>query len=101
LVEDATHHHRTPVPSSSEEYCHERIHHPPTDRRGPPTTSGIDAAAGLLARYGLVVIGWIGALKFTSFEAHGIQPLVANSPLMSWLYDIFSVRRSPPCWVPV
>ena len=54
--------------------------------------SGIDVAAGLLARYGLVVvIGWIGLLKFTTFEANGIQPLVANSPLMSWLYTIFSV----------
>ncbi|MCW1957935.1 MAG: DUF417 family protein [Mycobacterium sp.] len=57
------------------------------------TNSRIDIAAGLLARYGLVVvIGWIGLLKFTSFEAQGIQPLVANSPLMSWLYDVFSVR---------
>ena len=57
------------------------------------TKSGIDVAAGLLARYGLVVvIGWIGLLKFTSFEANGIQPLVANSPLMSWLYTIFSVQ---------
>ena len=57
------------------------------------TNSGIDVAAGLLARYGLVVvIGWIGLLKFTTFEANGIQPLVANSPLMSWLYTIFSVQ---------
>ena len=47
---------------------------------------------GVLARYGLVVvIGWIGLLKFTSYEAQGIQPLVANSPFMSWLYDLFSV----------
>lgn len=47
----------------------------------------------LAARYGLViVIGFIGALKFTAYEAEGIQPLVANSPLMSWVYDIFSVR---------
>ncbi len=46
----------------------------------------------LLARYGLVlVIAWIGALKFTSYEAHGIEPLVSHSPLMSWLYGIFSV----------
>lgn len=45
-----------------------------------------------LARYGLaVVIAWIGALKFTSAEAHGIQPLVATSPLMSWVYQLFSV----------
>lgn len=47
---------------------------------------------GALARYGLVVvIGWIGLLKFTSYEAQGIQPLVANSPFMSWVYDVFSV----------
>jgi uncharacterized membrane protein YkgB len=47
---------------------------------------------GLLARYGLaVVIGWIGLLKFTSYEAEGIQPLVANSPFMSWMYDLMSV----------
>ena len=56
-------------------------------------TSRFDAVANLLARYGLVVvIAWIGALKFTAYEAHGIQPLVANSPLMSWIYDIVSVR---------
>jgi reactive chlorine resistance protein C len=54
--------------------------------------STFGSIGGALARYGLVlVIAWIGALKFTSFEAHGIQPLVANSPLMSWVYDIFSV----------
>ena len=45
-----------------------------------------------LARYGLVVvIAWIGLLKFTEYEARGIEPLVANSPLMSWVYDVFSV----------
>jgi len=46
-----------------------------------------------LARYGLVVvIAWIGALKYTSYEATAIQPLIAHSPLLSWLYHIFSVR---------
>ncbi|UWW08695.1 YkgB family protein [Mycolicibacterium brumae] len=45
-----------------------------------------------MSRYGLaLVIGWIGVLKFTQYEAQGIQPLVANSPVMSWLYEIFSV----------
>ncbi len=39
----------------------------------------------------MAVIGWIGALKFASFEARQIQPLIANSPFMSWLYDIFPV----------
>ena len=52
----------------------------------------VDTVAGLLARYGLViVIAWFGVMKFTTYEAQGIQPLVAESPFMSWLYDIFSV----------
>jgi uncharacterized membrane protein YkgB len=52
----------------------------------------LDSLGANLARYGLVVvIGWIGLMKFTAFEANGIQPLVADSPFMSWLYDIFSV----------
>src|SRR3954454_18982501 len=54
--------------------------------------STVDTVAGVLGRYGLViVIGWIGALKFANFEAHQIQPLVANSPFMGWLYHIFPV----------
>jgi uncharacterized membrane protein YkgB len=52
----------------------------------------IDTVARVLGRYGLViVVGWIGALKFANFEAHQIQPLVANSPFMGWLYHIFPV----------
>ncbi len=44
-------------------------------------------------RYGLVVVLiWIGALKFTAYEAEGIQGLVSNSPLMSWGYTLMSVR---------
>jgi reactive chlorine resistance protein C len=55
-------------------------------------TSTIDTVAKLLGRYGLVVvIGWIGLLKFANYEAHQIQPLVANSPFMGWLYHIFPV----------
>jgi uncharacterized membrane protein YkgB len=43
-----------------------------------------------VSRYGLVTtLLLIGVLKFTTGEAQGIQPLVANSPLMSWLYRIF------------
>lgn len=53
---------------------------------------GPDRIAATLARYGLViVIGWIGLLKFTEFEANGIEPLVSHSPLMSWVYSVFSV----------
>jgi uncharacterized membrane protein YkgB len=44
-------------------------------------------------RYGLVlVLVWIGAMKFTAYEADAIQGLVANSPLMSWMYSVLSVR---------
>jgi len=35
---------------------------------------------------GRVVLVWIGGLKFASYEADGIVPLVANSPFMSFLY---------------
>lgn len=52
----------------------------------------IETVGSVLSRYGLVlVIGWIGALKFANFEAHQIQPLVANSPFMGWLYDFLPV----------
>jgi uncharacterized membrane protein YkgB len=37
-------------------------------------------------------LAWIGLMKFTAYEAEGIQPLVANSPLMSWTYGFLSVR---------
>ena len=35
-------------------------------------------------RYGLIVVLlWIGGMKFTSYEAEAISGFVANSPLMS------------------
>jgi reactive chlorine resistance protein C len=53
----------------------------------------VQTVGAYLLRYGLVfVIAWIGLMKFTAYEAAGIQPLVANSPLMSWVYAIFSER---------
>jgi uncharacterized membrane protein YkgB len=46
-----------------------------------------------ISRYGLVVVFLlIGFLKFTRSEAAGIQPLVAHSPFMSWLYSVLSVQ---------
>jgi reactive chlorine resistance protein C len=48
--------------------------------------------AALVARYGLVVvIAWFGAMKFTYYESHGISLWVANSPFMTWIYDIMSI----------
>ena len=54
---------------------------------------GLEAAGQLILRYGLVlVVAWIGAMKFTAYEAAGIQPLVANSPFMGWMYHFLSVQ---------
>src|SRR5215468_10744168 len=55
--------------------------------------SQVEAIGRELTRYGLVVVvGWIGLMKFTAYEAEGISPFVANSPLMSWFYGFMSVR---------
>jgi uncharacterized membrane protein YkgB len=55
---------------------------------------GLYATAARLDRVGMgmlrlvlvVVLLWIGGLKFADYEADGLVPLVANSPLMSYLY---------------
>lgn len=53
----------------------------------------VRALGAFLARYGLVlVLGWIGAMKFTAYEAEGIKPLVETSPLMSWMYQLLQER---------
>src|SRR6188474_2773262 len=67
------------------------------DRRAGPMRStwaeGVEAAGRHSARYGLVlVLLWIGGMKFTAYEAEGISGFVANSPLMSPAYSLFSVR---------
>jgi len=49
----------------------------------------LEAVGITISRYGLVlVLLLIGLLKFTAAEAAGIQPLIAHSPLMSWMYAI-------------
>ncbi|MEP6918068.1 MAG: DUF417 family protein [Acidobacteriota bacterium] len=64
-------------------------------------TGGVSADRGatlrrageIILRYGLVaVLLWIGALKFTAYEAAGIEPLVANSPLFAWAYKAFGLH---------
>ena len=46
-------------------------------------------------RYGLVlVLGWIGAMKFTAYEAEGIKTLVETSPFMSWMYKVLSLQAT-------
>ncbi len=42
-------------------------------------------------RYSIVlVLAWIGAMKFTAYEAGAIEGLVASSPFLAWLYTIAS-----------
>jgi uncharacterized membrane protein YkgB len=47
----------------------------------------------VLLRYGLVVvIAWIGALKYTASEAARIQTFIEHSPFMSWMNTLLSER---------
>jgi uncharacterized membrane protein YkgB len=56
--------------------------------------STITSLGHRVLRYGLaLVIGWIGIMKFTGYEAQGIEPLVAHSPLLGWMYRIWTVRQ--------
>jgi len=53
----------------------------------------LEKTGALTLRYGLVlVIAWIGAMKFTGYDARGIEPLVASSPLLAWVYGVTSVQ---------
>ncbi len=53
----------------------------------------LERTGGFVLRYGLVlVIFWFGYLKFLAYEAKGIQPIVSNSPLLSWAYQFLDMR---------
>ncbi|WP_028773635.1 DUF417 family protein [Shewanella waksmanii] len=39
----------------------------------------------------VLVLTWIGGMKFTQIEADGIEGLMRTSVLFSWIYDYFSV----------
>jgi len=47
----------------------------------------------LVSLFGTVLILlWIGLLKFTPTEANGIKPLIENHPLSFWMYKVFSIQ---------
>ncbi|WP_231983675.1 DUF417 family protein [Mycobacterium sp. E2733] len=51
---------------------------------GPLTRSG-----QLVGRYGLIIVlAWIGFGKYVKMES---RVLIEHSPLLSWIYDVFSV----------
>ena len=69
------------------------------DRSGAPwravrhRADTLQAVGEITLRYGLaLVVAWIGAMKFTAYEASGIEPLVASSPLLQWVYGPLDVR---------
>jgi reactive chlorine resistance protein C len=70
-----------------------------TDSLGERSAMFIQAQSRLesigvgVTRYGLVtVLLLIGLAKFTREEAAGIQPLVAHSPFMFWMYHLFTTE---------
>lgn len=68
----------------------------PLNRGGQSTIRAYQAISnigGIILRAGLIVpLVWIGIAKFTGAEAAAIMPLVSHQPLMSWIYDVFSVQ---------
>ncbi|QTE38558.1 DUF417 family protein [Mucilaginibacter gossypii] len=50
--------------------------------------AGMEQAGRNVIRAGVVIAFlWIGGLKFFTYEAEGIVPFVANSPIMSFFYN--------------
>ena len=63
----------------------------PGDRR--TTERYVLLSGSLVLRYGLVVVvAWIGALKYTNSEAVRIQQYITHSPFMSWMASVLNVR---------
>src|SRR5260370_20257193 len=64
------------------------------DSKEMSVVTSLYAAASRLDRIGMgvlrlgliIVLVWIGGLKFAKYEADGIVPLVSQSPLMSFFY---------------
>lgn len=38
-----------------------------------------------------IIYSWFGGMKFTNYEAEGLVPLVSNSPLLAWMYEIWDI----------
>ena len=76
--ESATHFKKSSVAHRTEAGTAQRIY---------AVAASLDGLGMNLLRLGLVIVlVWIGGLKFARYEAEGIVPLVANSPAMSFFY---------------
>jgi uncharacterized membrane protein YkgB len=59
------------------------------DERPNPLALQITRLGHLVSRYGLVIVlAWIGFGKYVKMES---RVLIEHSPLMSWIYDVFTV----------
>lgn len=59
------------------------------------TGSKIELMGQHLIRFSIVIVLiWIGCMKFTAYEAGAIEGLVATSPFTSWLYSVFSLQTT-------
>lgn len=57
------------------------------------TADRLIALSRTVLRFTLVLVFlWIGAMKFTAYEAGAIEGLVASSPFLSFLLDLFGQR---------
>jgi uncharacterized membrane protein YkgB len=71
----------------------QRAAHPPARASLEARITHLQLAGTALLRYGVVfLLITIGGAKFFAFEAEAIRPLVAESPLLSWMLDVFGVR---------
>lgn len=54
-----------------------------------PLSDSLTLLGHLISRYGLVIVlAWIGFGKYVKMES---RVLIEHNPLMSWVYDVFSV----------
>lgn len=59
-----------------------------------PTQLSVKQQKWLAVFPAVLVLLWIGGMKFTLLEAKGIEPLVQSSPLMSWMYAIWDLQMT-------
>lgn len=70
-----------------------RIRTSPAGGNPPSAGLNLEKIGAIILRYGLaVVLLWVGALKFTAYEAENIEPLVSHSPLMAWAPHLFGLQ---------
>ena len=62
--------------------------------KGKAIVRSIDKISAFVLRYGLVlVVFWIGCLKFTAYESKGVFNHASHSPLLAWAYHILDMRN--------